>query len=311
MLDRIKQLLITVPKDGAIYLAEKLSQSTGFFITNGHLLYLVTNFEGIPHTSFATDYLLLNTNVDIQSFENNQLFPSGKYNILEFLPTEQGYEENKLESFLNLCISHTEYMGGKSFVKFFFSLSELFQDPKAQQFENLIGFFGELTFLKHMASRHNVDLSPHWHKGGSHDKYEISLEDVNIEIKTTAAIDEEVTIKHAQLFNMDQNYLAVVCVEETAAGQTLNQLISSMLSDQIHFNNYNFALNIEREKKRVSPVEANSKTFSVKVINLYDATNINPFDDIPDCVSQLTYKLDLIEQECIPDDQLGELFSVI
>lgn len=310
MLDRIKQLLITVPKDGAIYLAEKLSQRTGFFITNGHLLYLVTNFEGIPHTSFTTDYLLLNTNVDIQSFENNQLFSSGKYNILEFLPTEQGYEESKLESFLNLCISHTEYMGGKSFVKFFFSLSELFQDPKAQQFKNLIGLFGELSFLKHMASKHNVDLSLHWHKGGSRDKYEISLEDINIEIKTTAAIDEEVTIKHTQLFNADQNYLVVVCVEETAAGQTLNHLISSMLFDQTHFKNYNFALNIEREKRRVSPVEANRKTFSVKVINLYDATIINPFDSIPGCVSQLTYKLDLVEKECVPENQWSELFNV-
>lgn len=310
MLDRIKQLLNTVPKDGAIYLAKKLSRNTGFFVTNGHLLYLVANFEGISHTSFTTDYLLLNTNVDIQSFENNQLFPSGKYNILEFLPTEQGYEESKLESFLNLCMSHTEFMGGKSFVKFFFSLSELFQDPKIQQYKNLVGFFGELSFLKHMASNHNVDLSPHWHKGGSRDKYEISLEDINIEIKTTAALDEEVTIKHVQLFNADQNYLAIVCVEETAAGQTLNQLISGMLSDQNHFNNYNFVLNIEREKKRVSPVEANSKPFSVKVIKLYDAANINPFDAIPDCVSQLTYKLDLVGRESVPDQQWGELLSV-
>lgn len=310
MLDRIKQLLITIPQDGAIYLAKKLSQNTGFFITNGHLLYLVANFESISHTNFTTDYLHLNTNVDIQSFENNQMFPSGKYNILEFLPTEQGYEENKLESFLNLCMSHTEFMGGKSFVKFFFSLSELFQDPKSQQYKNLVGFFGELSFLKHMASNHNVDLSSHWHKGGSRDKYEISLGDINIEIKTTAALDEEVTIKHVQLFNADQNYLVIVCVEETAAGQTLNQLISDMLSDQTHFNNYNFVLNIEREKKRVSPVEANSKPFSVKVIKLYDASNINPFDAIPDCVSQLTYKLDLVGKESVPDKQWGELLSV-
>lgn len=310
MLDQIKQLLITIPKDGAIYLAKKLSQNTGFFIANGHLLYLVANFEGISHTSFTTDYLLFNTNVDIQSFENNQMFPSGKYNILEFLPTEQGYEENKLESFLNLCMSHTEFMGGKSFVKFFFSLSELFQDPKTQQYKNLVGFFGELSFLKHMASNHNVDLSPHWHKGGSRDKYEISLEDINIEIKTTAALDEEVTIKHVQLFNADQNYLAIVCVEETAAGQTLNQLICDMLSDQTYFNNYNFVLNIEREKKRVSPVEANSKPFSVKVIKLYDASNINPFDAIPDCVSQLTYKLDLVGKDSVPNKQWGELLSI-
>ena len=83
-----------------------------------------------------------------------------------------------------------------------------------------------------------------------------------------------------------------------------------MLFDQTHFNNYNFVLNIEREKRRVSPVEANRKTFSVKAINLYDAALINPFDAIPGCVSQLTYKLDLVGEECVPDNQWGELFSV-
>lgn len=309
MLARIKQLLKTVPKDGAIYLAEKLSQHTGLFITNGHLLYLVLNFEGVSHTSFTTDYLLLNTNVDIQSFENNQQFPSGKYNVLEFLPTEYGYEENNLESFLNLCISHTEHMHGKAFVKFFFSLCELFQDPKTQQFMNLVGFYGELSFMKYTALSHGIDLSLCWHKGGSRDKYEISLEDKNIEIKTTAAIDEEVTIKHAQLFNADQNYLVVVCIEESASGQSLNQLISSMLTDPQYFKNYNFVLNLEKEKKRVSPVEANSKKFSVKSIKVYDAASINPFDEIPDCVSYLTYKLDLVGKDSIPDGQWSVLLG--
>lgn len=309
MLDRIKQLLITVPKDGAIYLAKKLSEQTGFFITNGHLLYLAVNSEAISRTTLTTDYLLLNTDVDIQSFKNNQMFPSGKYNILEFLPTEQGYEENKLESFLNLCMSHTEYMAGESFVKFFFSLSELFQEPKVQQFKNLIGFFGELSFLQHMASRHNVDLSPHWHKGGSRDKYEISLEDCNVEIKTTISVDERVTIKHSQLFNADKNYLVVICVEESSSGQTLNQLISTMLQEVNWFNNYNFVLNLEREKTRVSPVEANSKKLSVKYIKLYDTASINPFAEIPGCISQLTYKLDLVDKDCISDKQWGRLFE--
>ncbi len=309
MLDRIKKLIASVPEDGAIYLAEKLSQHSGFFITNGHLLYLVVNIEGISHTSLATDYLLLNTNVDIQSFANNQKFPSGKYNVLEFLPTEQGYEENKLESFLNLCISHTEHMDGRSFVKFFFSLSELFQDPKDQQFKNLIGFFGELSFLKCMSLDYHLDLSACWHKGGSRDKYEIVLNDSNIEIKTTAAVDEQITIKHTQLFNSDQNYLAVVCVEESSSGQKLNQLIGSMLQEPKRFNNYNFVLNLEREKGRISPVDANSKKLSVKYVKLYDAASINPFNEIPECVSQLTYKLDLVDKVCIPEDQWESLFN--
>ena len=37
MLETIKRGIVTTPKDGAIYLVEKLSENTGFFVTNGHL----------------------------------------------------------------------------------------------------------------------------------------------------------------------------------------------------------------------------------------------------------------------------------
>lgn len=308
MLETIKRGIAATPKDGAIYLVEKLSENTGFFVTNGHLLYLVYNFEKISHKSMQTDYLLLNTDVEIHSFKNNQKFPSGKYNVLDFLPTDRGYDENNLDSFVNLCVSHTELMEAKSFVKFFFSLSELFQDPKSQEYKNLVGFFGELSFLKFLCENTSLDLSDRWHKGGSKDKYEITLETKNLEIKTTASIDEEVTIKHNQLFNADQNYLVVVCVEENSAGITLNQLISSMQKDPNYFNNYNFALNVERERKRVSPVDAESKVFSVKAITIYNANDINPFEEIPENVSHLTYKLDLIDKKYLPQSDWGKEF---
>lgn len=303
MLKEIKKALNTVPKDGAIYLVKKLSQNTGFFITNGHLLYLVYNFENITHKSLTTDYLLLNTNIDIRSFKNNQAFVSGKYNVLDFLPTEEGYNENNLESFVNLCISHTEFMGGKSFVKFFFSLSELFQDPKGQKYKNLIGLYGELSFIEYLCQVTSLDLSDRWHTGGSSDKYEITLGTKNIEIKTTGVADGEVTIKHMQLFNIDQNYLVVICIEESSSGKTLNQLISGMKKDPVHYNNYNFVLNVEREKKRVSPVDADNKKFSVKSIKVFNADDINPFSEIPGCISNLTYKLDLIGKISIPQTE--------
>lgn len=303
MLKEIKKALNTVPKDGAIYLVKKLSQNTGFFIANGHLIYLVYNFENITHKSLTTDYLLLNTNIDIRSFKNNQAFVSGKYNVLDFLPTEEGYNENNLESFVNLCISHTEFMGGKSFVKFFFSLSELFQDPKGQKYKNLIGLYGELTFIEYLCQVTSLDLSDRWHTGGSYDKYEITLETKNIEIKTTAVADGEVTIKHMQLFNIDQNYLVVICIEESSSGKTLNQLISGMKKNPNHYNNYNFVLNVEREKKRVSPVDADIKKFSVKSIEIFNADDINPFSEIPGCISNLTYKLDLTGKISIPQTE--------
>lgn len=309
MLAEIKKMLSAVPKDGSIYLLRKLSKNTGLFCSNGHLLYLVFNFENIAHRCLMTDYLLLNTDIEIQSFKNDQTFASGRYNVLDFLPTEVGYDENNLESFLNLCVSHTEFMGGKSFVKFFISLSELFQKPKEQQYKNLIGVYGELSFIKYLCETTSLDLSGRWHNGGSLDKYEITLETKNVEIKTTAATDEEVTIKHMQLFNSDQNYLVVVCIEENSSGKTLNQLISSMQKDPNHYNNYNFALNVEREKKRISPVDAESKRFSIKSIEIYDASEINPFSEIPECISNLTYKLDLIGKASIPQTEWKEEFD--
>lgn len=309
MLETIKCAIATTPKDGAIYLIEKLSENTGFFVTNGHLLYLVYNFENITHKSMQTDYLLLNTDVEIHSFKNNQKFPSGKYNVLDFLPTEKGYDENNLDSFINLCASHTELMQAKSFVKFFFSLSELFQDPKSQEYKNLIGFYGELSFLKFLCENTSLDLSDRWHKGGSKDKYEITLETKNLEIKTTSSLDEEVTIKHTQLFNADQNYLVVVCIEENSAGETLNQLISGMQKDPHHYNNYNFVLNVEKERKRVSPVDAESKFFSVKAITIYNADDIDPFGEIPENVSHLTYKLDLIGKSHLAQSEWKNTFE--
>ena len=74
MLKRIKSALSAFPEDGAIYLVEKLSKNTGFFVVNGHLLYLVYNSEMVVHKSLLTDYLLLNTDVEIHSFKNNQRY---------------------------------------------------------------------------------------------------------------------------------------------------------------------------------------------------------------------------------------------
>ena len=309
MLELIKKAIAATPKDSSIYLIEKLSENTGFFVTNGHLLYLVYNFENITHKSLQTDYLLLNTDVDIHSFKNNQKFPSGKYNVLDFLPTDKGYDQSNLESFINLCVSHTELMQAKSFVKFFFSLNELFQEPKSQKYKNLVGFFGELSFLRFLCENSSLDLSDRWHKGGSKDKYEITLESKNLEIKTTVSTDEEVTIKHRQLFNADKNYLVVACIEENSSGETLNQLINHMQKDPQHYNNYNFALNVERERKRVSPVDAESKYFSVKAITIYNADDIDPFGEIPENVSHLTYRLNLIDKKFLPQADWRKEFN--
>lgn len=309
MFEKIKKSLASCSFDGSIYLIEKLSSNSGFFMTNRHLLYMVYNFENITHQSLATEFLRLNTNVEIISIKNNQKFASGKYNVLEILPIENLYEDSLLESFVKLCKAHTEFMEAKSFVKFFYSLTSLFQMPGEQQYKNLVGLFGELSFMDCLCKTYKIDLSNCWHQTGSRDKYEFVLKTKNLEVKTTSSVDEEITIKHSQLFNEENNYLIVVCVEESNSGKTLNQLIDEMKKDANYYNNYNFALNIEREKRKISPVDAAMKKFSVKSIAIYCTDDINPFKEIPDCVSYLNYKLDLVGKIQIPQEHWGKEFN--
>ena len=204
------------------------------------------------------------------------------------------YDDASLDSFINLCVAHTQFMGASAFVKFFYSLVNLFQYPKEQKFINLVGLFGELSFLKYVSQVINTDFSDRWHRTGSTDKYDIALDSCNLEIKTTMSIDELVTIKHSQLFNMDRNYLVAVLVEESNGGITLNQLISEMQDHTEHFKSFNFALTIEKEKKRISPIDAETKRFSFKSLTIYDAHVINPFKELPENISSMEYKLDLL-----------------
>jgi hypothetical protein len=184
-------------------------------------------------------------------------------------------------------------MGASGFVKFFYSLVNLFQFPREQRFMNLVGLFGELSFLKYVSQVMNKDFSDRWHKTGSADKYDIALDLCNFEIKTTMSVDELVTIKHSQLFNMDCNFLVAVLVEENNGGKTLNQLIAEMHLHTEHFKSFSFALNLEKEKKRVSPMDAETRKFFCKSVTIYDASIINPFPNVPENVLDISYQLDL------------------
>lgn len=293
MVEKIKTVLRNSKCDGMIYLIEKLSDISGFFTTNKKLLYVVANEERNEPQNISTEFLRLNTNIEILSVENNQEFKSGRYNILEFICPDSGYVDSEIESFISLCCAHTKYMEAKGFVRFFYSLINIFQSGKEQHYRNLIGLWGELEFIRFFYHATGVDLSLVWHLNGSYDKYEFSLKNCNIEVKTTKSGDKQVTIKHSQLFNEDQNYLASVYIEEVSCGQTLSELIKEMMDDPNYCKNYNFILNIEKERKRVSPIEAETLRFVKRDICLYAANDINYLGNIPDQISEIVYKLDL------------------
>ena len=295
----IKQLLSkihSVPKDNTLYLLEKFPCETGLFATNGNVLYLVRNDEHCSSMNVKTDFLNLYTNIFVSAFNQSlSSFENGYYNSVEFELSESSDIEANLSAFVNLCLAHSTYMRGKEFMSFFDSLVSLFQLPREQQYKNLVGLMGELLLIEYVFQNYKEDLSLYWHNEGLSSRLDFTCPYANFEVKTTVADSLSFTIKHDQLFvNSDDNYLVAVSIEENNSGRTLEELITRLLQDPDICNSMNFSINIEKEKRRISPSEVNSRRFVLKKINAYHATDINPFVNVPNCIEDLSYKLNLL-----------------
>lgn len=296
LLDKIE----LIPQDDTLYLVDKLPCGTGMFVCNGNILYLVPNTENCDSLGIRTDFLHLETNVYVSAFNTTvSSFENGYYNYVELLLAKMHEPEADLSAFINLCMAHASYMAGREFIPFFDSLVSLFQLPKEQNYKNLIGLMGELLFIEFMYNEHGVDLSPFWHSEGSASKLDFVCPRVSFEVKTTANDSMCFTIKHNQLFDTSgEVYLVAASINEDNAGRTLDSVISSLLENTEYCNSLQFAENIEKEKRRISPVEMKTKRFSLKRINAYNTKDTNPFVVIPDCVEDLSYRLNLLPFLC-------------
>lgn len=285
-----------IAHDSTLYLLKKLPSETGLFAFNGNVLYLVPNKEKCSSLSIKTEYLRVETNIFVSAFNPSvSSFENGYYNYVELLLPVLNDLEANFGTFINLCLAHATYTNGEEFMSFFDSLVSLFQLPREQQYKNLIGLMGELLLIEYVCLNNREDLSLYWHTEGSSSSLDFTCPYANFEVKTTSTDSLSFTIKHNQLFvNSEKNYLVAVSIEENNSGRTLEELISKLLKDPNICNSMSFCVNIEKEKRRVSPTEINSRRFILNKIGVYNAADINPFVKIPDCVEDLSYKLNLL-----------------
>lgn len=289
----------TIPHDGTFYLLEKLPCETGLFVSNGNLLYLVPNSEGCKSLSIKTEFLNVETNIFVTAFNPSvSSFKNGHYNYVELQLTILNDLEANLNAFVNLCLAHATYAKGIEFMSFFDSLVSLFQLPREQQYKNLVGLMGELLFIEYIYNNYKEDLSLYWHKDGVSSRLDFTCPYANFEVKTTPTDSLSFEIKHNQLFvNSENNYLVAVRIEENNSGRTLEELINSLFQNQDICNSLNFSVNVEKEKRRVSPAEITSRRFVLQKIRIYRSATINPFVNVPDCVEGLSYRLNLLSFE--------------
>lgn len=307
LLNKIKNAVDASPIDDKLYLIGKYSDKAGLFICNKRLLYIVKNTECIDSNALQTEYLKLQSNTTILSVENFQKFNSGVYNLIEYkLP----YDENTLafEAFLNLCLAHIRLMDSKNFLDFFKSLIDLFKNEKKERKQNIYGLFGELSIIYYFYAKYNINLVPYWHTSGIYSKYDFSFNQKNIEVKTANSI-KNVYIKHSQIFNKEQNYLAVALVENNNSGISLKDLEEKLLAIDTIGSNFNFLLSLEAEKARIDISDFSNKKLKLIDVNVYDCEKINPFIKIPENISDIEYRIDLVNYDQIANERIKKFLD--
>lgn len=302
----ILKLMDEINESEGLYLLAPINQVAGFFTSQHHLIYIAHDNTAHSAESVETDYLHLQTHVWITGVKNNQTFNNGFYNLIIY--KEITNIENTI-AFINLCETHAHHREELNFKDFFYSLITLFQLPKEQSYKNAVGLFGELKLMQFAKEKSNVDLSSAWHRNGTYSKYDFSSSSLCLEVKTTSAEEDIVTIKHKQTFVDFPCYLAVITCGQYDGGQTINELILDMQKEKGYFDSINFSMNLAKELRRISPEDAKKLRFEVVKTRLFLSSTINPFEEIPDNVTSLTYKLELSDFESLPDNDVCTVFS--
>ncbi len=308
LLNKITNAINDSPIDNKLYLIEKKSDTAGFFVSNKKLIYMAKNTEAIEKNSLETEYLHLRSNANILAVENFQNFDSGFYNLIEY---KVSFNENisAFESFINLCIAHIELLKSKNFVNFFNSLIDLFQNVGKEKKQNILGLFGELSLIYYFYTEFSLNLASYWHTSGSYSKYDFSINKRNIEVKTSNSL-KNVLIKHSQLFNGDQNYIAVSVVENNNAGISLKELELKLKEIDEIASDFNFVVNLETEKSRMDVSDYSNKKLKLISIDIFDSNNINPFDVLPGNVSDVEYRIDLLGCDKIKNEDVKHLLKI-
>lgn len=308
LLNKITNAINDSPIDNKLYLVEKKSDTAGFFVSNKKLIYMAKNTETIGKNSLETEYLHFRSNANILAVENLQNFDSGFYNLIEY---KVSFNENisAFESFINLCIAHIELMKSKNFVEFFNSLIDLFQNVGKEKKQNILGLFGELSLIYYFYTEFSLNLASYWHTSGSYSKYDFSINKRNIEVKTSNSL-KNVLIKHSQLFNGDQNYLAVSVIENNNAGITLKELEEKLKEIDEIASDFNFMVNFETEKSRIDVSDYSNKKLKLISVNMFDCNNINPFEVLPENVSDVEYRIDLLGCDRINNEDVKHLLEI-
>lgn len=304
MIDKLKSLMSNNRFDSnLIYLLYPITDKTGFFCYDNKIICMVYNEQNIPHKSFDTTTLSLRCNMRVTNIEDNNSFREGNYNFIMY---NSDVNSDEFEVFVSLCELYCKNIPTIKFDDFFFQLSKLFQIPREESYNNLIGFYGELLFIWEMFDKYGLCLADYWHVNGSMDIYDFTFKNnFNIEIKTTVKDDNIFKIKHKQLFNSDVNYIIVNNIQENPSGFSIQNLIELLNDNEVFASNLNFQMKVEEEKKKCTLRQLTDVVFSKTKSSVYLNLELETLIDIPQCINELSYNYTFDDEKKIDIEKLS------
>ena len=267
-----------------IFLLEKLTKNAGFFTFDNNLAFVTTSLTN-QKSSITTKYVEFIPNTEITSVFNYPSFDKGFY---DFLILKEREDDQTIESFIKLCDLYAKNPT-IPFDEFIASIVDLFQLTRAGSILDCIGLFGELILLKKLFEN-GIDLTQYWHLSGTYSKYDISLPKLNIEVKTSVTDSTSFKIKHSQIFNGDNNIIALVSIRTSEmTGASLEETVNFFKTTRPFCENLRFIISLEKElQKKIEP-DTFRKRFSLNDIYYFDCAKIATIEEIPYNISNVTY----------------------
>ena len=284
-----------------LYLIEAVNESSGFLLGDDHVFYIIAHKE-TNNDAISTKYLSLKTNIYINTVENEPSFKPGYYDLLIY---SGGLDLIFFESFIELCSKFNYEQDSLTFIEFFYSLLKLFELPKEISYTNLIGLYGELALIKFAYENYNKEIYKYWHNAlGSIDKYDFSLPKYNIEVKTTVKEGMRFEIKHSQIFNEKENFIAVINIDNDNSGSTVEEIFNYFKTTKPFSDSIDFMIKLQQEKQKVYENDFKEKKFTLSRILLFSNKTISTIEGIPNYIDSIHYMYDFASQKPISFDSI-------
>lgn len=289
MKDIIKKIKTITCNENELHLIEKINDEFGFFVVNNKVSFIQKN-NGDSNIPLSTNFLEIRYNVHIESVKNDQSFVTGRYDIITF---NSDYNSEEFNSFVDLCYCYAnDNTRNLSFVEFFNNLVELFKQKKNDEYTNLIGLVGELIVIKEVYENTGVSIASNWQKAGVTSRFDFAFKKMNFEVKTTTSYETKFTIKHNQIFNNQNMFIAIVSLIETGTNYSLQSLCDYFRGTSVFCNNFEFIFKIELALTKVKNLTDLNKGFSLDDIKFVTRDSMETISNIPVEISSLQYTYD-------------------